>query len=208
MLRYLADSGEVPLHVLMKMFWPDEEEPTAARRTRDWVQQARKAGLVKLSPERELTTTVRLTAKAAATFEQRVSPAMVGHPRARGHHAATLKFVEDIKAGLGPNERLVEGYLEPELRAKVQAGKATQRGQVYDSFPDYVGVIETMWADGSVTRRRVAVEYVTSKYTSKDILDKASSFEANYDEVRWVADSARTKARVERLVQKDCACLT
>jgi len=95
-----------------------------------------------------------------------------------------------------------------QLRAAIQAGQGSRLGQTYDSFPDALIVIEEAFADGTVRQRRMAVEYVTSKYTSQDILDKATSFEANYDGTLWVADKARTKQRVEGLVGGSCACLT
>jgi hypothetical protein len=207
MLRYLAESGEVPLHVLIAAFWPEDEPASAESKARAWIVQQQRAGVVSRSAPRGLATTVRLTPKAAQVFEGRVSPGSVGHPRARGHHAATLRFIEDIKAGLGPNQRLADVVLEPELRSRVQAGEGSRRGQTYDAFPDAVVVLEETMPDGTVSRRRIAVEYVTSKYTSQDILDKADSFNSNYDSVLWVADKARTKQRVETLIGERCACL-
>lgn len=208
MLRYLADAGEVPLHVLIAAFWPDDEPAAGEASARRWVSTQRRAGRVQQSPQRGLDTTVRLTRSAAAVFQPPVSAGAVGHPRARAHHAATLKYVEQIKAELGPNQRLISVLLEPQLRAAVQAGQGSRLGQTYDSFPDAVVVIEEAFADGTFRQRRVAVEYVTSKYTSQDILDKAASFDANYDGTMWVADKARTKQRVESLVGGSCACLT
>lgn len=208
MLRYLADAGEVPLHVLLAAFWPEDEPRAAETKARAWVTEQQRAGLVSRSVPRGLDTTVRLTPKAGRVFEQRVAPGAVGHPRARGHHAATLRFVEEVKARLPPNQVVVEVVLEPELRARVQAGQGSKKGQTYDSFPDAMVVIQETMPDGTVSQRRVAVEYVTSKYTSKDILDKADSFGSAYDDVLWCADKARTKERVELLVGGSCACLT
>lgn len=208
MLRYLAESGEIPLHVLIAAFWPDDEPAIAEPKARTWVAAQQRDDLVERSPPRGAATTIRLTPRAARIFEQRVHPGAVGHPRARAHHAATLRFVEDVKRGLPPNQRVAEVILEPELRSRLQAGHASQKGQTYDAFPDAVVVIEEMTPDGTVSKRRVAVEYVTSKYTSQDILDKAESFAAGYDDVLWCADKARTRQRVETLVGGACACLS
>ena len=208
MLRFLADNGEVPLHVLLAAFWPDEEPAQAEGAARKWIGKQQRAELVERSPPRGTATTIRLTPKAARIFEERVHPGAVGHPRARAHHAATLRFVEDVKAGLAPNQRITEIVLEPEIRSRLQAGKGSQKGQTYDAFPDALIVIEETLPDGTVSQRRVAVEYVTSKYTSQDIIDKAESFAAGYDGVLWCADKARTQQRVETLVGGSCACLS
>jgi hypothetical protein len=210
LLRYIADSGEVPLHVLIAMFWPDEDPPEAATKAERWVERLSEQNLVERRAARSgaaIDATVRLTPKAAATFERPTSATTVSQPRAWRHHAASLRYVEHYKGLLGPNERLVEALLEPQLRSRIQAGRATKRGETFESFPDVVLLVEAMLPDGSTATRRVAVEYVTSKYTSQDIKDKDESFSANYDEVRWVSDSARTKARVERLTGAECTCL-
>lgn len=208
MLRYLADAGEVPLHVLIAAFWPEDDPSTGEANARRWVSSQQRAGHILKSPPRGLDTTVRLSRSAAAVFEPPVSAGAVGHPRARAHHAATLKYIEQVKADLGPNQRIVRVMLEPQLRAAVQAGQGSRLGQTYDSFPDAMILVEETLPDGTTRQRRVAVEYVTSKYTSQDILDKATSFDANYDGTLWVADKARTKQRVEGLVGGSCACLT
>jgi hypothetical protein len=208
MFRYLADAGEVPLHVLVAAFWPDDEPAAGEANARRWLSTQQRAGNIQQSPARGPKTTVRLSRKMAAVFQPAVSAAATGHPRARAHHAATLQYVEQIKAGLGPHQRLASVTLEPQLRAAVQAGQGSRLGETYEAFPDAVIVIEEAFGDGTVRKRRVAVEYVTSKYTSQDILDKAASFDAHYDGALWVADKVRTKERVERLVGGSCACLT
>lgn len=208
MLRYLADAGEVPLHVLIAAFWPEDEPAAAEANARRWVSTQQRAGHVEASPPRGLNTTVRLSRASAAIFQPAVPSGAVGHPRARAHHAATLKYVEQLKNELGPNQRLVSVMLEPQLRAELQAGQGSRLGQTYDSFPDAVVVIEEALPDGTMRQRRVAVEYVTSKYTSQDIVEKANSFDENYDSTLWVADKARTQQRVSALVGGSCACLT
>jgi hypothetical protein len=208
MLRYLGDSGEVPLHVLIAAFWPDATPERARPAAEAWVRSQVLSGHVAKSVPRGDATTFRLTPSTARILEARVSATSVGHPRNRAHHAATLQFIEQVRAGLPKNQRIVEVLLEPEVRARVQAGRGTVRGQTYDAFPDALLVIEETVPNGTVSRRRVAVEYVTSKYTTKDIVDKARSFAEGYDRTLWVADRARTGQRVTALVGEACPCLT
>lgn len=206
MLRYIGECGEVPLHVLLRAFWPGEDGPQAERRVKDWVKRQCAAGNVKVSKPRRMDTSVRLSPKMSSVLSAPQTP-NVGHPRAWAHHAATLAYVEQVRSELGPNEAIMETLLEPQLRARVQAGRGTRLGQTYESFPDAVLLIHEMTPDGVTHQHRVAVEYVTSKYTSKDIVDKSDSFTSSYDRVLWVADNPRTQARVERLVGGSCACL-
>lgn len=208
-LGYIADSGEVPFHVLLQAFWGEPANGRAEKSMQEWVRRQRHAGWLRTSVPRGENTTVRLSPKAKAILgERNGAPAFaVGHPRARAHHAATLLYIEQVRSQLGPNEAIVESLLEPQLRAREQAGRGTRRGQVYDSFPDAMLRIEEMTPDGVTHVRNVAVEYVTSKYTSKDILEKSASFASKYEQVLWVADNPRTQARVERLVGGECACL-
>ena len=208
-LGYIADSGEVPFHVLLQAFWPDTGSERAEKSMREWVRRQRHAGWLRTSVPRGANTTVRLSSKAKTIFAERNgTPALaVGHPRARAHHAATLLYIEEVRAQLNPNEAIVESLLEPQLRAREQAGRGTRRGQVYDSFPDAMLRVKTTMPNGITHFRNVAVEYVTSKYTSKDILAKCASFASKYDQVLWVADNPRTQARVEHLVGGECACL-
>ena len=52
----------------------------------------------------------------------------------------------------------------------------------------------------------IAVEYVTSKYTSADIEKKHRSFD-RFHAVVWVADRARTAERVKALTGRPCTIL-
>lgn len=206
MLRYIGGCGEVPLHVLMQAFWPGEDGPLAERRVKDWVRRQCEAGNLRVSRPRRMDTSVRLSPRMSGVLAPPQTP-NVGHPRAWAHHAATLRYVEQVRSELKPNEVIAQTLLEPQLRAQIQAGRGTRRGQTYDSFPDAVLVIHETTPDGVIRPRRVAVEYVTSKYTTKDIQGKCASFACTYDQVMWVADNRRTQARVERIVGGICACL-
>jgi hypothetical protein len=81
-------------------------------------------------------------------------------------------------------------------------GRPTRRGDRYEPFPDAVVVVEKR--DG--TRRRIAIEYVTSKYTDADILGKHASFRG-CESVWWFADRASTVERVERITGETCTTL-
>lgn len=54
--------------------------------------------------------------------------------------------------------------------------------------------------------QRIAVEYVTSKYTDVDIVAKHESF-ARFHNVHWFADRPHTAERVARLTGAKCAVL-
>jgi hypothetical protein len=210
MLRYIADCGEVPLHVLLAAFWPDEEPERARVCVDRWVSAQRTAGNVARSVSRGtagIDSTVRLTPRAARQFEVQ-STGIAGHRKAREHFAQTLRFIESLRATLPANEHIDEIVLEPVLRAREQKGRATRAGQSYDSFPDAVIVVRRMNADGSWESERVAVEYVTSKYTTNDIRDKATSFAGAYARTLWVADSMSTARRVTTLVGQECPWLS
>ena len=153
-----------------------------------------------------IESTIRLTPRAARQFQ--TSPtASAGHPKAREHFAQTLRFVEQWRRTLAPNEQIAEVILEPVLRAREQKGRATRAGQTYDSFPDAVCVVHRTSADGTVVVERIAVEYVTGKYTTADIRNKADSFSGAYARTLWVADRASTARRVTTLVGEDCPWL-
>ena len=209
MMRYVDDCGEVPLHVFMMRFWPDEHPEVAEHKAKRCIKKYVGQGLLLRSLPKGQSTTVRLSHRAKQLVGDRGGAGIVatGHPRARAHHAATLAYVERVRAELGNHQEIAEVLLEPQLRARLQKGRGTRRGQVYESFPDALLTLNEMMPDGTMTTRQIAVEYVTSKYTSKDILEKSASFYSNYQSVLWVADNPRTQARVARLVGESCACL-
>lgn len=96
---------------------------------------------------------------------------------------------------------------EPDLRAELQRGRRTQRGEEYPAFPDAVCTYSVIGRDGARVVRQMAIEYVTSKYTDADIIKKAASFD-RYESVLWVADRASTAQRVTRLTGARCVVLS
>jgi hypothetical protein len=93
----------------------------------------------------------------------------------RAHHVRTLDALalihRDARARGG---QLVRTRLETELRLEQQGGRFTQRGDMLEPVPDAACTIDV---DGN--RIEVAVEYVTSKYTDKDIARKRDAFANN-----------------------------
>jgi len=68
-------------------------------------------------------------------------------------------------------------------------------------LPDAVCSIEMPGFVGDV-----AIEYVTSKYTDRDIAKKKAGF-ASYAFTFWVADNEHTAMRVRALTEERCSVL-
>lgn len=179
-------------------------------------------------PERACTRRLQILATAGYLWltkmhdgDTRRSVAMLG-PRAAGttgvgpgrnrvpsnkraHHVRTLDAVAHVEEQvLARGGRVVRVRLDHDLRREVQHGRATVRGEKLGTFPDAVCTAEA--ADGAMFD--VAVEYVTSKYTDADILEKSVAFAADYKRVAWFADRAATTARVEMIAGAPCKTLT
>jgi hypothetical protein len=126
-------------------------------------------------------------------------------PRKRAHHMKTLDalalIASDVTARGG---RVTRTRLEADLRREQQVGRFTQKNDSLDECPDAAVTIET--GEPHLTRE-IAVEYVTSKYTDKDIAAKYAGFGRNYDGVMWFADRPRTAERVQRITGMPCTTL-
>jgi len=151
------------------------------------------------------TLAVTLTPAAAAVVD---APRPKSLPiRGRVHHMQTLRAVEDLRAELAKSgQRIGRVRLEFQQRSEVQRGRATRRGEEYECFADALVLVEETGPDGAVHTYELALEYVTSKYTDRDILDKAESFK-RFDRTVFVSDTPRTAARVTRLTGEPCRCL-
>lgn len=124
--------------------------------------------------------------------------------RARVHHVRTIDAIAELERSLtARGGRIVSFTLEPQLRAREQQGRKTRRGDDFAPFPDAVCSV-AVGAD----RFDVAVEYVTSKYTSADIKEKHDSFRRIYRHAYWFADNAGTAHRVGRITGGSCLILS
>jgi hypothetical protein len=147
------------------------------------------------------TQSITLTRQAADALGT-ARPALL-HPKGRDHHMATLRCVEQLRAQLAKRGgAIVSVALEHALRSAQQRGRGTARGETFASFPDAVVVVREVGG----SERRVALEYVTGKYTNQMIAEKANDFAA-YDSTVWVADRASTSRRVEGLTGEPCSWL-
>jgi hypothetical protein len=128
-------------------------------------------------------------------------------PRKRAHHMATLDALAQIARDTNGRGALVtRTRLEVDIRREQQGGKFTLKNDAFDACPDAAVTIEEN-AHGVRGTREIAVEYVTSKYTDKDIAAKHDGFKANYDGVMWFADRPRTAERVQRITGMPCTTL-
>jgi hypothetical protein len=107
----------------------------------------------------------------------------------------------------GDGARLLSFKVEAAIRAATTRGRRMARGDRFESFPDAVCAVVTRSA-GQARTARVAIEYVTSKYTSADIAEKARSFACAYDDALWFADKPGTARRVEAITGARCIVLT
>ncbi|MCC7071743.1 MAG: hypothetical protein IT383_10495 [Deltaproteobacteria bacterium] len=116
------------------------------------------------------------------------------------HHVRTLDAVAELEREIvNAGGHVLAVTLDGDIRGAALRGRRTSYGDRYPAFPD--AVIKVKQADGRV--RDVAVEYVTSKYTSADIREKHAAF-AKYGDVIWVADTKRTAERVTALTGATC----
>jgi hypothetical protein len=151
------------------------------------------------------TRAVTLTDRAALLLDvprPRSVPA-----RGRHHHMATLHAIERLRGECEKRgARIVNVHIESQQRRILQKGRQTQPGQEYECFADALLYIEQPNPIGEPSRTTVALEYVTSKYSDKDIIEKADSFR-RFDAMIFVADTKKTAARVTRLTGEPCSCL-
>ena len=111
-------------------------------------------------------------------------------PKRMHHHLQTLRHVEVIRKEL-------------ENEGKRIASVEHERGEMASSernagrhVPDAIITVD----DGST----IAVEYVSTNYSDEMVRSKGEHFTRHYDQVRWSANSATTRARVLRMTNEPC----
>lgn len=210
-LRFIGENKAAPLDVLAPKFFASNAATSSANRDPQHACRRRlkalgDAGYLDMKSIRGQkqglrTQSITLTRQAAEALGT-PRPAQL-HPKGRDHHMATLRAVEQLRAQVVKvGSTIIKVTLEHALRSEEQRGRSTQRGETFASFPDAVVVVRA----ASGAEQRIALEYVTSKYTNQMIADKAADF-VHYDSVVWVADRVSTSRRVEALTSETCTWL-
>ena len=124
-------------------------------------------------------------------------------PRRTGvHHLKTQDAVSRLRRVIERRGgRVLRVQLDGELRARERRGHGRIRAAPSRSIPDAVLNIEMPDFAGEV-----AVEFVTSKDTDRDITTKKTGFQ-RFGFTFWVADNERTAARVRALTGETCSVL-
>jgi len=199
---YLAKHQLVSQKILSARFFGSNpnnglqnKNPVNAARRR--LSELRKQGLVSLErimvPPNGTRTIVCLTKAgiAASGNTRRVGAVNRG---ARSHHLLALEAAERF-CKANPSYKPV---LEHELRREAASkGKLFVEGIQAEVLPD----AELRGPDGE----RVALEFVTSKYSSTMILEKKAGFGNRFNNVIWVADKDSTAERVKRITGESCS---
>lgn len=217
LLAFLALHREVPVDLLARRFFaknPFTGAPNAVplkpctRRLRDLSAH----GYLHLervteTPGRRSRPVARIAERADNPLGQRAARRSI-NPKERIHHLRTLEAVRRVElAAQRRGGRLIEFRVEGALRAAAQRGRKTRRGDSFDAFPDALCTIAYP-RNGGQRVVRIAVEYVTVKYTSAAIDAKHDSFQREYDGAAWFADKRSTAERVKRLTGATCSLLT
>ena len=216
LLAFLALHRECPLDLLAPRFFakhPYTREAHAVpikpclRRLRQLCAHGYvDLAAIKDAPGRASRRVARLARRADDPLHQAAARRAVP-AKERLHHLRTLEAVHAIELDVRRRGgRVVEFRLEGAIRAEAQRGRMTRRGESFESFPDAVCTIAYPSPSGERVVR-VAVEYVTSKYTDADIYAKHESFPRTYDGALWFADNARTAERVRHITGGACALL-
>ena len=210
LLTFAALHKAAPLSVLARRFFatnqttgqPNKDPEHACRRR---LGELLKLGYIRPIVSRGKDTLIVVTPRTADALGV-PRPGSVA-TRGRAHHIATLTYLQDLteryaQAGIA----VVNVKMDFQLRAEEQQGRQTRPGDEFDTFPDATFDLERTDDSGLVYREQVAIEYVTSKYSYKDILEKAESFE-RFDNVVWFSDTKATASRVAALTGRPAEVL-
>jgi len=214
LLEYVSKLRGVPIeHIAMRLFTADpytgkrNKNPMRAceRRIRDLARD----GYVRLVREhdgerrRQLVVLGQRSNPLGRAAERPIGDrARTRRVPARNgaHHVRTLDAVAYAERDIvGRGGRVLAVTLDGDIRGAALRGRRTMFGERFPAVPD--AVMKVKLADGNVFD--IAVEYVTSKYTSADIREKHAAF-ASYGQVIWVADTQRTAERVFALTGARC----
>lgn len=215
LLAFLALHREYDMALLAETFfyrdpvsdWPNMRPAKACARR---IARLRAHGYLdvrRVKDGRRTRSVAYIAPRADQPLDDRASRRTL-HRKARVHHLKTLDALRALEKDITQRGgRVVRVETEHTLRANAQRGRRTRRGDSFSSFPDAVCIAVVPTAAGA-REVRIAVEYVTGKYTSADIREKRDSFRTNYDDAVWFADKARTVKRVKSITGAPCSILT
>jgi len=201
LLTFCATLKGAPTDVLARRFFAfhpvtgkKNKDPEHACRRR--LNELRQLGYIAPTVARGERTLVTVTNKAVQALGLPRRPPVM--PKGRSHHIATLRYIADLAERYEAQGKSVSNIrLEFQIRSEVQGGRQTRKGDDYERFPD--AVFDLTEKKGDVVHKdEVAVEFVTIKYSDKDILEKHDAFR-RFDNVVWAADSKSTARRVAQL---------
>ncbi|MDP2345732.1 MAG: hypothetical protein Q8O67_32615 [Deltaproteobacteria bacterium] len=205
LLTFITEREAVPTSVLVAAFF--QRHPRTGQANRDPEHACRRrlteleqAGwIVRHGGEHRFVT----LATAGARRLQR-HPGKPPPLRNAAHHAATVRAITDVLATIGAGAVLptVEVRMENAVRQQRIGKRFVKRGDDLEVLPDAEILLRT--SDGHV--QRIAVEYVSAKYSDEQIREKARGL-AGYDRVCFFADKPSTALRVMRLTNAGCPCI-
>ncbi|MBI1944662.1 MAG: hypothetical protein HYS27_03140 [Deltaproteobacteria bacterium] len=218
LLAYLAAHRECPVDLLAERFFAANPYTGVANKSPGRlcarrIAQLRRHGFVDTLRLRERAgarEVVVLAGRADQVVGEGASRRRVPNAT-RSHHARTLDAIGLVRRDLARRGgRLVDFRVEAELRRAAMGRRRTRRGDAFCAFPDAECSVRQPGAPGApgTAVTRVAVEYVTAKYSDEDIRLKHEGFSLAYAGTLWFADNARTAARVTRLVGAPCSVLS
>lgn len=210
-LSFLEEHRAIPVPLLAERFFTTNPFTGATNRSplkacERRLTALRAHGYIELDSVRigrESRVVARVASQADEPLGVAASRRTLG-ARSRAHHMRTLDAVDALDRSLKARGGGVVSFtLEPQLRAREQRGRKTRRGDDFAPFPDAVCCVTI-----DDERFDVAVEYVTSKYTSADIREKLESFRHQYRSAFWFADTSVTASRVRRITGGTCSPLS
>lgn len=199
LLRFVAEREAVPASVLAEVFFrvhpktgvPNRDPEHACRRR---LTELAEAGWIVRHHDARRFVTLSSTGARRLAKPQGKAPAL----KNALHHAATIRAVDAVMRTLGIDGARAHVRMENAVRKERVGSRFIRRGDELDVLPDAEVVV-----DGDT---RIAVEFVSSKYSDDQIRKKALGLTA-YDRVFFFADSARTAARVSLLTNQGCQCM-